>query len=377
MPQRVRHRLMESSAVRFTIFILLGVAAISGSAALIGTAPESASAGTGRASPDPMAPRDRAPLDADAGDDATHRGAIARPGGVRDPEILGLDVVGTEFSPPPPELRRERWAWKDDRTQIIFEDCVPTARDARIEPLDCVVEAEIDRAGLEALEAHFGFEMHRLRTFRVRGDAQVDDAMWEDLLAHHAAALAKHGIMLEGNRVAPDFPWLVQRAAPLVAPLAQAIVRAWRDHDAPAARASAAPGNYPRSDTRVEALTSFVQRAIPYAEVTPSPDGLERCGLRTPGATLADGGDCDSKVLLLAALLRAADPRLPLVLVTLTVDGRPHMLLGVGIRPNACSATLTHRGIEYVLIETTSAVGVGFMAPDYNDARLEEFTVIP
>jgi hypothetical protein len=53
------------------------------------------------------------------------------------------------------------------------------------------------------------------------------------------------------------------------------------------------------------------------------------------------------------------------------------MLLGVGIRPTACAATLTHGGLEYVLIETTSAVGVGFMAPDYNDARLEEFTVIP
>ena len=259
----------------------------------------------------------------------------------------------------------------------MFEGCTPAARDARIAPLDCVVEVEIDRAGLGALEAHFGFEMHRLRTFRVRGDAQVDDAMWEELLAHHAAALAKHGIVLEGNRVAPDFPWLVRRAAPLVAPLAQAVVRAWRDTNAPASAAAAEPGNYPRSDTRVEALTSFVQRAIPYAEVTPSPDGLERCGLRTPGATLADGGDCDSKVLLLAALLRAADPRLPLVLVTLTLDGRPHMLLGVGIRPTVCAATLKHGGLEYVLIETTSAVGVGFMAPDYNDARLEDFTVIP
>ena len=52
-------------------------------------------------------------------------------------------------------------------------------------------------------------------------------------------------------------------------------------------------------------------------------------------------------------------------------------LLGVGIRPTVCAATLKHGGLEYVLIETTSAVGVGFMAPDYNDARLEEFTVIP
>jgi hypothetical protein len=376
---------MESSAVRFTIFILLGVAAISGAAALVDTEPDAANAGTGRGVSDPTTTRDGLPLvrgsdghgeldgELDQADDAPPRAG----NGARDPAKIDFDVVGTDFSPPPPELRRERWEWKDDRTQIVFEGCTPAARDARIAPLDCVVEVEIDRAGLGALEAHFGFEMHRLRTFRVRGDAQVDDAMWEELLAHHAAALAKHGIVLEGNRVAPDFPWLVRRAAPLVAPLAQAVVRAWRDTNAPASAAAAEPGNYPRSDTRVEALTSFVQRAIPYAEVTPSPDGLERCGLRTPGATLADGGDCDSKVLLLAALLRAADPRLPLVLVTLTLDGRPHMLLGVGIRPTVCAATLKHGGLEYVLIETTSAVGVGFMAPDYNDARLEDFTVIP
>ncbi len=372
---------MESSAVRFTIFILLGVAAISGSAALIGTVPDEANAGSGRDFTESNSTRSRASAARDgvgtqAGDDAD---AVAHGGDRSAPRAgaVDFDIVGADFAPPPAELRRERWSWIDDRTQILFEGCMPTARDARIAPLELEVEAEIDRAGLAALEAHFGFEMHRLRTFRVRGDTRVDEAIWEELLEQHAAALAKHGIVLEGNRVAPDFPWLVRHAAPLVAPLAQAIVRGWRDTAVPPSGAAAGPGNYPRSDTRVEALTSFVQRAIPYTEVTPSPDGLERCGLRTPGATLSDGGDCDSKVLLLAALLRAVDPRLSLVLVTLTVEGRPHMLLGVGIRPTPCAATLTHGGLEYVLIETTSAVGVGFMAPDYNDARLEEFTVVP
>jgi len=357
---------MESSAVRFTIFILLGIAAISGSAALIGVEPTETRA-------EPVRPA-AAPLE-----NGVPRVA---PGEPRAPApnpsaLLAAEVRGIEFTPPTPEMRRIRWAWKDDRTQLVFEGCTAVARDARIAEMEVVVETDLDGAGLAALESHFGFELQRLRTYRIRGDERIDDGAWDEFVAEHTAALAKHGILLEGNRVSPDFPWLVERATPLIAPLAQAIARNWRDPGPPPAGAEPSPGNYPRADARVEAFTSFVQRAIPYADVEQSPDGLERCGLRTPGPTLIGGGDCDSKVLLLATLLRAADPRIPLVLVTLTLDDRPHMLLGVGVPAAPCAATLTHAGRKYVLIETTSAVGVGIMAPDYNDARLERFVVIP
>jgi hypothetical protein len=104
---------------------------------------------------------------------------------------------------------------------------------------------------------------------------------------------------------------------------------------------------------------------------------FERCGVRTPGPTLKRGADCDSKALLLAAMIRSVNDRVPLVLVSLTVTGRPHMLLGVGVPARDCDAILDYRGRRYVLIEVTSALGVGLMAPDYNEAVLDHYTVIP
>jgi hypothetical protein len=53
------------------------------------------------------------------------------------------------------------------------------------------------------------------------------------------------------------------------------------------------------------------------------------------------------------------------------------MLIGVGAPARSCDAILDHRGRRYVLVEVTSALGVGVMAPDYNDAVLERYTVVP
>ena len=95
------------------------------------------------------------------------------------------------------------------------------------------------------------------------------------------------------------------------------------------------------------------------------------------GPTLLFGGDCDSKAALLAALIRGIDEHVPLVMVSLSVRGRPHVLLGVGIPAQPCSTILDYRGVRYVLIEVTSALGVGIMAPDYNEAEFEHYAVIP
>ena len=59
-------------------------------------------------------------------------------------------------------------------------------------------------------------------------------------------------------------------------------------------------------------------------------DGKVRCGLRTPVETLFDGGDCDSKSLLLAAMIRSVDPKIGLSLVHCMNGEVPHMILAVG-----------------------------------------------
>ena len=89
----------------------------------------------------------------------------------------------------------------------------------------------------------------------------------------------------------------------------------------------------------MEALAGYVQAAVPYRTIKGPQDDLvqdgnQRCGLRTPVATLMAGGDCDSKSLLLASLLRAVDPRIPVALVHCMSGDTPHMILAVGCDAN-------------------------------------------
>jgi hypothetical protein len=278
------------------------------------------------------------------------------------------------------------WRWEDDRTQIVFEACKAVARDPLVPRDSFVVRAPVDFDALAAVEEHFGFVPDEVFSLRQSGGDEERtyslDAITEPA---YREALAAHGISLEDERIRVDFGWVSSKSAMHLRPLAESIIVSWRTESAPRPASDTPrggvekprPGNGPRHDDRIEALTSFVQRAVPYQAIPDSPTGIERCGLRTPGPTLLFGGDCDSKAALLAALIRGIDEHVPLVMVSLSVGGRPHVLLGVGIPAQPCSTILDYRGVRYVLIEVTSALGVGIMAPDYNEAEFEHYAVIP
>jgi hypothetical protein len=90
-------------------------------------------------------------------------------------------------------------------------------------------------------------------------------------------------------------------------------------------------------------------------------DGKMRCGLRTPIATLFEGGDCDSKALLLACLVRAVDGDMPLSLVYCADENRPHMVLAAGCARNADEQSVAVDGRAQVVIETTSDWDIGHL----------------
>ena len=131
---------------------------------------------------------------------------------------------------------------------------------------------------------------------------------------------------------------------------------------------------------------------VPYRTVNLTdsdlvPDGKQRCGLRTPVATLLAGGDCDSKALLLASMLRAVDANIPISLVHCMNGQTPHMIIAVGCEAKADEQTIAAaasapargaraakaaRDASLVLIETTSDWDLGHVAPtvDLVDAEL-------
>jgi hypothetical protein len=390
---------MENGAIRITVFLLLAVAALTGLSALVGSGdPRTAAASERRAEAEQALEPEATDTPTDMPRDRSTEPSRQRPMQTANagrsfapdalPSLKSVTEPGQQSSAflnrshdlklPPASPETRTWTWDDDSTQIVFDGCKAKLRDPLVPKAKFKVTASVDFAALEAVEEHFGF--YPPEVFALQNDMAEDDShtFADRLGADSVAALGRHGILIESNIVRADFAWLVRQTSAQLRPLAQAVVEEWR-HAVPEPADDGTPraGNIPRSTPEIEALTSFVQRGVRYAEVPANSDEHERCGVRTPGPTLTRGGDCDSKALLLAALIRSIDSRVPILLISLSVSGRPHMMIGVGTEARDCNSILDYGGRRYVLIEVTSALGVGIMAPDYNDAVLEHYTVIP
>ncbi|KUK31612.1 MAG: Copper amine oxidase-like domain-containing protein [Thermoanaerobacterales bacterium 50_218] len=106
---------------------------------------------------------------------------------------------------------------------------------------------------------------------------------------------------------------------------------------------------------RIEFAAAFVQGAIPYV----SEEGEYP---RYPVETLVDGGDCEDKSILLAAILRAMGYRTAL----LVFDGDPgHMAVGVEC-PDCWGSYYQKDGVKYFYLETTDfGWSIGKVPPEY------------
>jgi hypothetical protein len=141
--------------------------------------------------------------------------------------------------------------------------------------------------------------------------------------------LAKNSYFtLDGGSIRLDYKKIVTGSAEILSPIA----------------------NYLRpegADFRrtIESYLPFLQ-TIPYDKL----DGSEDFGLYTPmHMLLTNRGDCESKQLALATMIRSQFPDTPLIGIGL-VD---HMLLGVAMTPQASDQTLMHKGKLYVLMDAT------------------------
>lgn len=98
----------------------------------------------------------------------------------------------------------------------------------------------------------------------------------------------------------------------------------------------------------IEIALSWIQ-TIPYNTIE-SRLNSNGSGFVSPRDLLIQNkGDCDSKSTLLAALLKAYNPKLDVQMVYLS----DHALLGLAIKPKSTDITVKRQGIEYVLIEPT------------------------
>lgn len=291
---------------------------------------------------------------------------------VRMPEVAAFLAQDHHLELPAPRADIAHFAWKDNRPQIVRikgKDFRDPARDV----LEISCTAPVDRDAIAAVEAHFGWPSKMPTRSYFIGDA-AEPAMeqaYRDSLAAHGCCMALDPRAADGRSmvVSPDYAWLVSVSRPLLAPVAAKVV-------------SVFPAYESRHSQRrtVDALTSFVQRAVPYVIIPAAPDGKERAGLRTPGATLLAGGDCDSKCVLLATLIRSIDPALPVAVVNFRRGGpgeQGHSMLFVGVDPAADDVTMELGGRRMVAVETTDGWDIGRVPQDFDPASMQMFVMIP
>lgn len=267
--------------------------------------------------------------------------ALDLPGNAKLKAFLALDH---EFVAPPPRFERFPFAaWTDDSNCIRSREGDTKIVEAGCRPREFRVSGTVDAAAADAIEAHFGVDPDLLAYLFLD-----EPGSREAVERARAEAFRARGLATIGERIQPDYGWLVAESLPALNPLANEIVEVY----------------WKRKPDRVgdrevvEALTSFVQNAVPYRTVGASPDGRERGGIRSPLATLFLGGDCDCKTLLLAGLIRSVRPTVDLAMLQVN-RAEPHACLGVAIEAGEGEASVRVGDRDLLVVETTDDWDLG------------------
>lgn len=109
-----------------------------------------------------------------------------------------------------------------------------------------------------------------------------------------------HGIYLGDSHYSIYCLWHLLTCVKDLKPISESIVLAY----------TGKPHKNANEREVIDALTSYVQNAIPYRRIGDLSDGKERWGYRTPLMTILKGGDCDSKSMLLICMVRSLLPKL-------------------------------------------------------------------
>jgi hypothetical protein len=270
-------------------------------------------------------------------------------------KLKGFLARDHEFVAPPPRFAPFPFAaWTDDANCIRSREGDVKILEAGCRPRAFRVSGKVDAAAAEAIEAHFGIDPALLEYHFLD-----EPGSREAVAAAREEAFRRRGLATVGERIQPDYGWLVAESLPALNPLAREIVAVYSGSDPD------------RIDDRgvVEALTSFVQNAVPYRTVEASTDGRERGGIRSPLSTLFLGGDCDCKALLLAGLIRSVRPTVDLAMLHVNRD-EPHACLGVAIPAGEGEGYVRAGERDLLVIETTDDWDLGRLSvrTDLTDA---------
>lgn len=277
-----------------------------------------------------------------------------------------------------PRLIKRDFTWFDATPSIVTRDGV-RYRNPEIAPWRFALSASIDEALAQSIEKHFGARIDDIQFgFTSPQEREKCQRLENQKLAHHGMRVTPTPDGSSGV-LEPSYQWLVDGCKEQLNPIAVAILR---ETDR-VMKSLSAPRVLNQRD-KVAAIFRFIQ-SIPYQPIDESPDGKDRCGLRTPLITLLKGGDCDSKSALMAALIRSAKIADVVIITLTTIDGGGHAVLGVKTEPRTGDQTITHEGATYVIAEASSddaahngnIADLGEIGDAWKDFRSRPYEVTP
>jgi len=252
--------------------------------------------------------------------------------------------------------------WTDINTREVIRwdgDTAIIEQGSSAQELSCkiqLIQKEIDFA----IES-FGIP-EQWTTISYRGE---EDLKAKQITLENKARL--HGIKMLGkeNQFIVDYAWVIQKSKPHVKDAARQI------------RNAARKLGYRSKRELVGAIASFAQ-SLQYRipsdhRINDEGEKILTAGALMPLDSLSKKwGDCDSKCLLFASLLRSID--LADVCFIIIDD---HLFAGVQLVPEQDDYTVHHRGKEWVLVEASDAWPLGRIPLNHHTGIIKgKYTIV-
>ncbi len=258
----------------------------------------------------------------------------------------------------------ERFAftWNDINTRDVLRwegDTAVIRQGNSMQELSCMIM--LDTQDIEATIEQFGVPRSWTSLkYTDAKDLEEKQQALQNKAAHHGIKMMKNG-----NQFAVDYKWVIRES-----------VRDLRDV-AKVIRSTARRQGYRSRRELVGAFAAFVQslhyRIPPDSRFNDDGEEILTAGAMMPIETLSkQWGDCDSKSMLFASLVRSIN----LVNVSFIVMD-DHLFTAVQLAPTKEDFSINHDGDEWVLIELTDAWPVGRVPEKHlRGMRSGQYTVV-
>jgi hypothetical protein len=239
---------------------------------------------------------------------------------------------------------RASFVWNDINTRVVVRwegDVAVIQQGSSMKELSC-------RIKLNDSEVTFAIESFGIpkswTSYTYRTDKELAEKQ-----ARIRKDAGKHGIKMhtDGNHFSVDYDWVIGKSTQKLRDVAKTI------------RSCARRKGYRTKRELVGAFTSFVQsltyRIPPDSRVNAEGEQILTAGAMMPIETLSKKwGDCDSKCMLFASLVKAID----LVEVCFIVMD-DHLFAAVQMRSEQEDHTVRYKNKDWILIELTDAWPIG------------------